>query len=225
MKKVQNQQPASGGAPRYPAINRQRAQKHESNATVYHSLYATVAYGYFPQRPGLVFSACGNTLGRICNGGIRRLIHRRKTAFLGRAEMHPVLGTGGYQVNAKVGFEPVTTPVLGFLRRVELRDSNSRPNAVLRRCIIHFMPPLHIQRWHKVNDTPSQVILFRRHLTNKTGSCEDKQLLRHRGQSRRAHRTRILVTRYAEPSGCWSESSEREYGTSASRSWMAPSRD
>ena len=25
----------------------------------------------------------------------------------------------------------------------------------MRRCIIHFMPPLHI-RWHKVNDTPSQ---------------------------------------------------------------------
>ena len=49
-----------------------------------------------------------------CNGGIRRLIHRRKTAFLGRSEMHPVWVPADKQVNAKVGFEPVTTPVWVF---------------------------------------------------------------------------------------------------------------
>ena len=48
-------------------------------------------------------------------------------------------------------------------------------DTALRRCIIHFMPRrLHIsgdmqrQRWHKVNDTPSQA---HRHTRRARGTC------------------------------------------------------
>ncbi|EOD16497.1 hypothetical protein EMIHUDRAFT_245039 [Emiliania huxleyi CCMP1516] len=51
-----------------------------------------------------------------------------------------------HKVNAKVGFEPVTTPVWVFCAESNcgIRTRDPMQPAVLRRCIIHFMPPLHI---------------------------------------------------------------------------------
>ena len=64
-------------------------------------------------------------------------------------------------MNAKVGFEPVTMPVcgLGFLRRVELCGIFELETQCSFATVYHSLYATvaypDMQRWHKVNDTPS----------------------------------------------------------------------